>query len=100
MQKNDVISELTLTNAEALANNENQGYTIRKGYLDNHQACTVREVYSCSIGFTIPSWVPYIGGTSCGFDYDDYVDFPGTQNLCTYTGVQGQECYYFPCRKH
>ena len=37
--------------------------------------CTVKEAYECKLGFTIPDWVPYLGGTDCYIEYVDEVEF-------------------------
>ncbi len=92
------ISHLTLDNIAALANDENSNE--KKGYDNDARECTIVEVYECHIGFTIPDWVPYIGGTECGWDYIDEVEFPGMINECRYTGNKEMSCDEYPCTKN
>lgn len=92
------ISYLTLNNIAALANNENSNE--KKGYDNDAQSCTIVETYECYIGFTIPVWVPYIGGTECKWEYIDEVEFPGMINECKYTGNKEMTCDEYPCTKN
>ena len=62
--------------------------------------CTVKEAYECKLGFTIPDWVPYLGGTDCYIEYVDEVEFPGTQNFCVESSSKYDFCDYFPCQKN
>ena len=91
---------LLLENAEALALNEGPEQGVRTKSLNNDEPCTVKEAYVCYTGFTIPDWVPYIGGTVCKIDYVDEVEFPGTQNLCFYTGNEKDYCNFYTCWKN
>ena len=76
------------------------GDDMIRGLRNAPRECTIKEAYECEIGFTIPDWVPYIGGTSCTINYIDEVEFPGTQNFCTETSSKYEFCDYFPCRKN
>lgn len=76
------------------------GGRLRQYHVDNHEKCTVKETYNCSIGVKIPSWVPWIGGTTCTYDYIDEVDFPGTQNHCTPSRSKDDYCDYYLCQKN
>ncbi|SFK34030.1 hypothetical protein [Proteiniphilum acetatigenes] len=70
------------------------------GAIDHYTTCTVTETRTCTIGMTIPEWVPYIGGLRCDIQFDYPVTFHGSQNNCIYTGVPSHYCNPFPCRKN
>lgn len=72
----------------------------KSGHVNQSKSCEIKEVYECEIGFTIPNWVPYIGGTTCSITYQDEIKFPGTINECIYTGVPEQSCDYYRCQKN
>lgn len=104
-QTNTKLADLSLVNIESLAVGENDdtmdggetGNSNRTGYLDNPQSCTVKRTYKCTVGFTVPNWIPYIGGTQCNMSYIDEVDFPGTRNDCIPTGNPAHVCDYYRC---
>lgn len=109
IQTNSKLANLSLNSVESLARGEdekddmNDGETsnnIWVGYVNKTENCTIKETYECKIGFTIPDWVPWLGGMSCEFDYIDEVDFPGTRNECIYTGNSNQRCDYYRCTKN
>lgn len=98
LNDNKVIN-VALDKLEAIAGDETSG-TSWKGYVNNSRECVVKEVYECVIGFTIPNWVPYIGGMECYTTYYDEVESPGTINDCIYTGNENQMCDYYRCTKN
>ncbi|MBE6334387.1 MAG: hypothetical protein E7071_06150 [Bacteroidales bacterium] len=75
-------------------------YIERKGHVDNPLPCNIKKTYECKIGFTIPIWVPRVGGLECVYEYTNEVIFPGTQNLCVYTANDNQTCFYYQCKKN
>lgn len=86
-------------NIEALASDEDSSSSHTK-HIDNPQSCTILETYECIIGFTVPDWVPFIGGFTCEYNYIDEVEFPGTENHCIYTGNKDHTCDYYRCSKN
>lgn len=104
-QTNTKLADLSLMNIESLAGGENNdsmdngetGSNNRIGSLDNPQSCTVKRAYKCEFGFTVPSWVPYLGGTQCTMTYIDEIDYPGTRNDCIPTGNPAHVCDYYRC---
>ncbi|HHX68207.1 MAG TPA: hypothetical protein GX708_09180 [Gallicola sp.] len=77
------------------------GTSYHSGAEDWSDDCEVSEANTCSIGFTVPDWVPYIGGLSCSVVNFTYtLTFPGTKNECHYTGNPSQYCCAFYCRKN
>jgi len=71
-----------------------------KGYLNNPEDCTITKSFQCSIGITIPDWVPYVGGTKCESTWTQTKDFKGTRNYCTYTGNKETTCSYHECKEN
>ncbi len=106
VQINTKLADLSLMSIESLAG-ENDGMGngeanggLWTGYVNNSQSCNIKETYECKIGFTIPNWVPYVGGMSCQFNYIDEVNIPGTRNDCIYTGNPTQVCDYYRCTRN
>lgn len=103
-QTNSQLAVLSLMNIESLAGEDDmdngESIGIRNGAIDNPKDCIIKETYECKVGFTIPDWVPYVGGMSCGFTYIDEVDVPGTRNDCIYTGNPTHFCDYYRCTRN
>ncbi|GAB6010954.1 NVEALA domain-containing protein [Viscerimonas tarda] len=95
----ELLSDILLANVEAVAQGEYNS-NDRRGFLDNPLPCEIKEVYECSIGVTVPSWVPYLGGFECWATFQDEVSFPGTENHCVYTGNEDHMCDYYRCQKN
>jgi hypothetical protein len=97
-----VLSAMTLVSTEALAEEAGgNGIIKRTGHIDSSNTiCTVTEAFTCSYGVSIPNWIPYAGGYGCYINYTYTKNFPGTQNLCQFTGNPANECFWFLCRKN
>jgi len=98
------LSNISLANVEALAKSDTpyntNGSDYTKGYINDPKECKVSEVVTCTIGFTIPPWIPYIGGLKCEYEYTTTVELAGTMNHCTYTGNKDSSCTYYSCKKN
>lgn len=99
VSQDNKVANIILNDLEAIAQSESGG-SMRYGYVDNPQSCVIKETYICEVGFKIPEWIPYIGGTECYTSYVDEVEFPGTRNDCIYTGNRSQMCDYYRCTKN
>lgn len=76
------------------------GTSYHSGAIDNFKPCTATEIVTCSIGITIPIWVPEIGGLSCEFDISYPIKVQGSENACTQTGNSSQYCCSYSCRRN
>lgn len=96
-------ADLSTSSIETIAQETNSGelgkVDYSKGYVNNNQPCNVSQVVHCEFGFTIPDWVPYVGGTSCTYSWDKVIQKAGTENYCTYTGGSSG-CSFHPCREN
>lgn len=72
----------------------------KKGYLNDSKSCIITEVYPCTIGVTIPKYVPYFGGVRCEATFYMTKEIKGTKNDCDYTGNPETACDYYQCRRN
>lgn len=95
LNKNEII-DIALDKLEAIAGDES-GSTLWDGYVNNIRTCVVKETYTCNAGNTVPSWIPYWGGTECSSSFTIEFETSGTFNDCIYSGNKGEVCAYYGC---
>lgn len=107
--EHDNTLSVALHNLVAIAGDENnqgkdEDVDIKELYKKNHMnvpdECIGTEVYRCEVGFTIPEWIPKIGGLKCTWTYVDEVDFEGMHNPCRFTGNPANVCDYYRCTRN
>jgi hypothetical protein len=93
-QKNDMkLSDLTLANVEALAQNPSENVDgSYKGYAFDPQDCMASKIVPCYIGLYIPGY----GHCSINFSYT--VTVQGTQNPCKDVNDPEVSCIPYQCR--
>lgn len=96
-QQEKISDILCADEVEALGQSESGSGSLTGKSINNITECIVKEYIVCETGGSITINGITIG---CSFDRVVEVEYPGTQNLCIYTGRSGDYCNFYTCRKN